>query len=318
MFYVSGFNFDASDLTNDADIDGTVVSGTATFSNSQNSGKSFDMGSAVVNINAGENTGIGKYNFPIFSVNGHIIEFELKIDANATDGVILACDELNSDRAVWAISLIDTATTPKLKFCGWSEEEESHTSPTHQTSFEMAVPAGNGWNHYQIIIENSLYHRVNGGTQSSASGTPLQPSQWNNPSGNSVSFYEFEIDIGRSQYGTLATNNTLSTGASATNCHLDWFFIHPRYTNGLDRIKTYNTITDQAYPEAKYFYGSLTLADIIEIPSIKEPSIEAVELLDMESGYQRPGEFTVVSTTAEPISIGPVVEAGDTQKEFWS
>lgn len=318
MFYVSGFNFDSSDLTNDADIDGTVVSGTATYSNSQNSGKSFDMGSAVVDINVGENTGFGKYYFPFFTSSGNILEFELKVDSDATDGVILACDEINADVPVWAISLVDTASTPKLQVVVWADNEDAGTTTNHSNTFDITIPSGNGWNHYQLIYAStSIKHRVNGGTQSSYTVNSLTQSNWSDVNYHSVNNFEYEINIGRSQYGTTATNNTLSTGASATNCHLDWIFLHPFYTNGLDRNKGSSNITDQSYPEAKYFYGKLTSAEIIETPVIKEASTEAVSMDRIPLFSTEP---VTITTTAETISVGPVVEAsdGEVQKEFWS
>jgi hypothetical protein len=263
-------NLDNDGLFGDAYKSPSIVSGTAIYTTSDN-GKAFDVGSAVVDVGTSSNyLGLPEP----FNLN-----LNIKVDSDATDGVILACDELDGDAPVWVISLIDTASTPKIEFRSWNYAGNASALPT------IAVPSGNGWNSFNFSNSSStLYYRVNGGSLSSNT-TYATPTNW-------TSGGLFQVSIGRSQYGSTPSSNPLSTTSTATGVHLDWI-------------------------AAAFGYEGYSVSTNTDT-SVRSETPEGTDLFLENEPLPEFGTPTKTTNSNNAIGQLPVAGGGETQKEFWS
>lgn len=195
-------------LDNDGIFDGeypspSVDSGTAVYSAS-GSGKAFEVGSAVVDL------GTSLFHTGVIAESN--LNIELKVDSDATDGIIMACDDLTTDGAAWALILQDMATTPKISLRSWTSVQTSSA-----TNVVINVPTGNGFNNYNYEFNGSTcYYRVNGGSSSVGNFyAAYLTSYWN-------SDHEFQVWIGKSLYANTPSSNPLSSLTAATGVHIDW------------------------------------------------------------------------------------------------
>jgi hypothetical protein len=262
-------NLDNDGLFGDAYKSPSIVSGTAVYTTSDN-GKAFDVGSAVVDVGTSSNyLGLPEP----FNLN-----LNIKVDSDATDGVILACDELDGDTPTWAISLIDTASTPKIEFRSWNSEGTVGLLPN------IAVPSGNGWNNFNFSNSiSTLYYKVNGGS-ATINTTYATPSFW-------TSGGRFQVSIGRSQYGSTPSSNPLSTTSAATGVHLDWIAAALGYEGFSVNTNTNTSVRSENAEGTDLFLEN-------------EPLPE----------FGTPAKTTNSNNAIGQLPSG----GGETQKEFWS
>jgi hypothetical protein len=178
----------------------TVESGSPVYNISDN-GKSFELESAVLNLGTD------------VVINGLATRFglniEIKVDSDATDGIILSCDDIANSRPCWTMELIDTATSPKIVIRTWTDG----TTQSFQQSSSV-VPSTGTWNNYQWEASSTtMYKRINGGSHTNSTS---YTSYWGDLTAG-LDSYIFEYRIGSSLYNTIT--------AGATGVHLDWYVL---------------------------------------------------------------------------------------------
>lgn len=232
MSFLYLLQFDG-DITNDhAEFDDfatpTVVSGTPVYSASAN-GQAFEVGSAVINLGA---------SWIDLGYNSNL-NMQLQVDSDATDGVILACDELTTNKCVWAFLLTDNGTN--IKYYSYLEEQ------TTAYQYALSVPAGNGMNNYNWeFVYGNAYRRVNGGSFAGGTFYAGFTTAWDNGR------YVFQQRIGQSLYGNNPTT-PLPILTAATGVHLDWISVnlendgYVTATNTNTSIRTAPTVAASAF-----------------------------------------------------------------------
>lgn len=201
--YFHFFQFD-DNVTNSATWQPTVTveSGSPVY-NISNNGKSFELESAVLNLGT---SAVTNGFAALFGLN-----IQIKVDADATDGVILSCDDIANSRPCWTLELIDTASSPKIIIRMWSSSNGTQS----YSEYSIPVPSTGTSNNYQYELHTTtLYKRVNG--EAPVLGYGFQSSNWRDvPTG--LNPYIFEFRVGSSLYNI--------TTASATGVHLDWYVL---------------------------------------------------------------------------------------------
>ena len=264
-------NLDNDGLFGDGYKSPSVDSGTPAYTISDND-KAFDLDSAVIDI--------GTSIFHSGILQSGNLNIELKVDSDATDGVILSCDDLEGDKSVWVLSLIDTSSTPKLQLRSWLP------SQTTSADITITIPSGNGWNNYNFELSTSTtcYYRVNGGSSTSVTFYGGIDS-WDD------SFRTFQLWIGKTLYGTTPSSSPLSSAIAATGVHIDWI-ASSSDNEGFSLNTNTNTAVRSETPSSS---GSL----LVGAPT-SETATSAI---------------VYPSTSIGQLSTGTVSEV---QKEFWS
>lgn len=277
--YMHFFNFNDS-VSNGATWQPTVSveSGTPVYAASSN-GKAFELESAVLDL------GTDPLLLTQAATSSSTLNIELKVESDATDGVIFACDDISSSGfPVFALSLVDTSGTPKLRFTTWSSADTQAG-----VTKDINVPSGNGYNNYAFYFTSSVFVAVNGGSWSS--GSNRNSAQWGESSGGP---FTFEYRIGKSLYGTNPISNGLSTGNSATGVYIDWFV---------------SSLNKEGYAD---------VGDVKDDQNARTyPTETSNALVPPDAGVIYADNSNVSTNAAIPPIVGPV-SGGEVQKEFWS
>lgn len=223
MHYLHFFQFDSSIENGVSDPlwqdSVTVESGVSVFAPSNN-GSAFEVGSAVLDLGQDRTTfGIGG----AFGINLH-----MKMVNGATDGIIVACDDIERSRPVWALELVGADSSAFVRLLTFDAKTKNSSEA------RISVPADSDYHNYSWQSDLTFVYtsldgetRVNRGYNKS--GIAYNASTTENDWFDSA--HNFEFRIGRSLYATNpplnASNPFAKDSVSATGVYLDWYLLSP-------------------------------------------------------------------------------------------